>query len=131
MLNSKSFLVVHGLLPMLGLLLISIYISAADLDRSIADYFYSIQGNSWAWKETWIAAYFFGVHYQSRWRWPGLVIPLLVGVVLGVVQQIRGAHFISHDLWSLAVCWFFSLVVFMAFFSSSVKKGDVRGLVCQ
>lgn len=237
MLNSKSFLVVHGLLPMLGLLLISIYISAADLDRSIADYFYSIQGNSWAWKETWIAedffhkggrslsllmafalllvvimsrfsfwlsphktallylfvatagssllisllkstlalscpwefdryggdlayanvfeqlvlrngegcfpaghasagyawiaAYFFGVHYQSRWRWPGLVIPLLVGVALGVVQQIRGAHFISHDLWSLAVCWFFSLVVFMAFFSSSVKKGDVRGLVCQ
>lgn len=237
MLNFKSFMVVHGLLPMLGLLVISIYISAADLDRSIADYFYSIQGNSWAWKESWItedffhkggrslsillalallglviasgfsfwlsphkkpllylfvataggsllislfkstlavscpwefdryggdllyvnifeqlvlrngegcfpaghasagyawiSAYFFGVYYQSRWRWPGLVIPLLVGLVLGVVQQIRGAHFISHDIWSLAICWFFSLFLFIAFLSTSIKRSDAKELVCQ
>lgn len=237
MLNFKSFLVVHGLLPMLGLLVTSIYISAADLDRSVADYFYSIQGNSWAWKESWIAedffhkggrslsillalallgmviasrfsfwlsphkkpllyffvataggsllislfkstlavscpwefdryggdllyvnvfkqlvlrngegcfpaghasagyawisAYFFGVYYQSRWRWPGLIIPLLVGLVLGVVQQIRGAHFISHDIWSLAICWFFSLFMFIALLSTSIKGSDAKEWVCQ
>lgn len=237
MLNSKFFLIAHGFLPMLGLVLASVYISAVDLDRGIADYFYFIQGNSWIWKESWLAedffhkggrwlsilmalallvlvivsrfsfwlsshkkallylflatagssllisllkstlavscpwefdryggnllyvtvleqlvlrngegcfpaghasagyawisTYFFGVHYQSRWRWLGLAIPLLVGMVLGVVQQIRGAHFFSHDLWSLAICWFFSLAVFMAFFSCSVKKDDIKELVCR
>lgn len=237
MLNFKSFLVAHGLMPMLGLLLISILILAADLDRDVADYFYSIQGNSWAWKESWLAeeffhkggrslsillalsllvlvmasrfsfwlspykkpllylfvatagssllisllkstlavscpweferyggnilysnvfeqlvlrngegcfpaghasagyawisAYFVGVHYQSRWRWLGLVAPLLVGMVLGAVQQIRGAHFLSHDLWSLAICWFFSLASYTAFFSSSVNENDAKELVCQ
>lgn len=237
MLNPKSFLVAHGLFPMLGLLLISGLILAADLDRGVADYFYSIQGNSWAWKESWLAegifhkggrslsillallllvlviashfsfwlsphkkpllyllvatagssllisllksslavscpwefdryggdlpyanvfdqlvlrngegcfpaghasagyawisAYFLGVHYQSRWRWLGLAIPLLAGMVLGVVQQIRGAHFLSHDIWSLAICWFFSLLMFIAFFSASVKGRDAKELVCQ
>lgn len=225
------------MLPMLGLLLSSFYISSVDLDRGVADYFYSIQGYAWAWKDSWIAedffhkggrslsillallllvlviasrfsfwlslhkkpllyllvatlgssllisslkstlavscpwefdryggdllyanvfeqlvlrngegcfpaghasagyawisAYFFGVHYQSRWRWFGLVIPLLVGMVLGVVQQIRGAHFLSHDLWSLAICWFFSLLMFVAFFSASVRGTDVKELLCQ
>lgn len=237
MLNSKSFLVAHGLLPMLGLLFISVSISAGDLDRGVADYFYSIQGNSWAWKESWfaedffhkggrslsilmalallvlvvisrfnfwlashktqllylfvataggsllisllkstlaiscpwefdryggnllyanvfeqlvlrngegcfpaghassgyawISAYFLGVHYKFRWRWLGLAVPLTVGMVLGVVQQIRGAHFLSHDLWSLAICWFFSLISFMAFFRTSVKGSDAKELVCQ
>lgn len=27
------------------------------------------------------------------------------GLVLGVAQQLRGAHFMSHTLWSLWVCW--------------------------
>lgn len=27
------------------------------------------------------------------------------GLVLGVAQQWRGAHFMSHTLWSAAVCW--------------------------
>lgn len=235
--NSKSFLVVHGLLPMFGLIFVSIFISAVDLDRRFADYIYSMQGYSWAWKDSWIAesffhkggrslsilmaftllglvifsrfssllsphkksllylfvataggsfligllkptlaiscpwefdryggelpytsvieqlalrngdgcfpaghasagyawvsAYFFGMHYQFRVRWLGLVIPLFVGIVLGVAQQIRGAHFLSHDLWSLAICWFFSLAMFMAFFSAFVKGNDAKELVCQ
>jgi len=30
---------------------------------------------------------------------------LLAGTVFGLAQQLRGAHFISHDVASLAVCW--------------------------
>jgi membrane-associated PAP2 superfamily phosphatase len=36
-------------------------------------------------------------------RW--LVASLLGGLVMGLAQQWRGAHFMSHTLWSAAVCW--------------------------
>jgi membrane-associated PAP2 superfamily phosphatase len=67
----------------------------------------------------WIALYFLGVHYQSKWRWLALAVTLVVGIVLGGVQQLRGAHFISHDLWSLAICWFYSLALYVMFFKIS------------
>jgi membrane-associated PAP2 superfamily phosphatase len=30
---------------------------------------------------------------------------LVCGLLLGLAQQWRGAHFMSHTLWSAAVCW--------------------------
>jgi membrane-associated PAP2 superfamily phosphatase len=30
---------------------------------------------------------------------------LIAGVVLGVCQQLRGAHFLSHTLWTGWICW--------------------------
>ncbi len=39
-----------------------------------------------------------------RWWWwalPGL----LLGALFGWTQQVRGAHFLSHNLWSLAIAW--------------------------
>ena len=36
-------------------------------------------------------------------RW--LVAVLLLGAVAGVSQQLRGAHFLSHTLWTLWLCW--------------------------
>lgn len=36
-------------------------------------------------------------------RW--LAIAVLAGLVLGVVQQLRGAHFMSHTLWTGWICW--------------------------
>ena len=36
-------------------------------------------------------------------RW--LVGAMLVGLVLGLAQQIRGAHFMSHTLWTAWICW--------------------------
>jgi membrane-associated PAP2 superfamily phosphatase len=38
----------------------------------------------------------------ARW-W--LVVPLVAGILLGVSQQVRGAHFMSHTLWSGWICW--------------------------
>lgn len=45
-------------------------------------------------------------------RWLGA--SLLAGLVLGVGQQMRGAHFMSHTLWSGWVCWVVALLVDMA-----------------
>ena len=61
----------------------------------------------------WLALYFVGLHLNSRKRWLGLAIPLGVGIVFGISQQLRGAHFISHDLWTLGICWFFSLACYL------------------
>ena len=38
----------------------------------------------------------------ARW-WLGLT--LLAGAVLGWVQVMRGAHYLSHSLWTAWVCW--------------------------
>ena len=37
------------------------------------------------------------------WRW--LVAAVAAGLLLGVSQQWRGAHFMSHTLWSGWLCW--------------------------
>lgn len=34
-----------------------------------------------------------------------LAAALFAGLVLGVSQQLRGAHFMSHTLWSAWICW--------------------------
>jgi membrane-associated PAP2 superfamily phosphatase len=69
----------------------------------------------------WLSLYFAGLHYQSRWRWFGLAFALSAGALLGFVQQIRGAHFISHDLWTLAVCWFSNLTLYLIMFRANTK----------
>ncbi|RYF75094.1 MAG: phosphatase PAP2 family protein [Comamonadaceae bacterium] len=37
------------------------------------------------------------------WRW--LAISLLIGFALGLGQQVRGAHYMSHTLWTAWICW--------------------------
>ena len=54
----------------------------------------------------WIALYFVCRRHAPRWRWAALAAVLIVGTVFSVAQQLRGAHFISHDVWALAICWF-------------------------
>lgn len=60
----------------------------------------------------WVAFYFLGVHLRSCWRWVGLGFALSIGLIFGISQQLRGAHFISHDLWTIGICWFFSLLMY-------------------
>ena len=48
-------------------------------------------------------------HRAVVMRW--LFAVLLAGVVAGVVQTVRGAHYPSHSLWTLVICGGVSLVV--------------------
>ncbi len=43
--------------------------------------------------------------YRSRAFYLALLPGALLGLVFGVSQQLRGAHFISHDLSTIALCW--------------------------
>jgi membrane-associated PAP2 superfamily phosphatase len=38
-----------------------------------------------------------------------------LGLLFGFSQQLRGAHFLSHDLWTLAICWGTALGLFLWF----------------
>jgi membrane-associated PAP2 superfamily phosphatase len=42
----------------------------------------------------------------------GLALGLLTGLTFGLAQQARGAHFVSHDLWSAFLVWTVSLSVY-------------------
>jgi membrane-associated PAP2 superfamily phosphatase len=54
----------------------------------------------------WVALYFVCRRHAPRWRWMALGAAFAVGTTFGVAQQLRGAHFVSHDVWALAICWF-------------------------
>jgi len=60
----------------------------------------------------WVALYFFFLHARPRLRWWGLATGLLAGLVFGIAQQLRGAHFLSHDVWALMVCWLVALALY-------------------
>lgn len=64
----------------------------------------------------WVALYFFARVYFPRIRYWGLAVGLGLGLVFGVGQQLRGAHFISHDIWTLMICWYISLIGYLVFF---------------
>lgn len=42
----------------------------------------------------------------------GLVSGAVTGLMFGLAQQSRGAHFISHDLWSAIITWLVALTVY-------------------
>jgi len=67
---------------------------------------------------TMVAFYFFFLQIKPSWRFYGLGIGLACGLLFGITQQMRGAHFISHDLWTLAICWLNSLVWYLIFFKN-------------
>lgn len=74
----------------------------------------------------WIALYFFMLQVRPQWRWPALVIPLAIGAVFGITQQLRGAHFLSHDLWSLAISWLVAVLLYAWMFAPSPSPARIR-----
>ncbi|WP_457097612.1 phosphatase PAP2 family protein [Lysobacter sp. P5_B9] len=61
----------------------------------------------------WLSLYFFFLATRPQLRWLGFGIAIGFGLLFGFVQQLRGAHFLSHDLWALAVCWLVTLAVYV------------------
>lgn len=71
-----------------------------------------------------VTLYFFARAYALPrpllWLIPGLG----VGIVYGFAQQLRGAHFLSHDMVSLALCWFVGYGVFRLGFGPAKTPVD-------
>ncbi|MCA0395616.1 MAG: phosphatase PAP2 family protein [Proteobacteria bacterium] len=71
----------------------------------------------------WVALYFFFLAAAPRWRWLGLSTGLALGLVFGISQQLRGAHFLSHDLYTAAICWLIALGLYVAMLHSAQARG--------
>ena len=61
----------------------------------------------------WIALYFAlaAAGVSTRQRRLALLGALALGLLFGFTQQLRGAHLLSHDLWTLALCWWSALAL--------------------
>ncbi len=70
---------------------------------------------------TFISLYFFLMLVKPQYKNWGLYGGLLLGLIYGVAQQMRGAHFLSHDIFSLAVCWLASLSWFLIIFRKNLQ----------
>lgn len=63
----------------------------------------------------WVALYFYFAAVRPQWRGWGLAVGIFLGLLFGVSQQLRGAHFLSHDIWALGICWVSAVLMFLAF----------------
>lgn len=69
-----------------------------------------------------VATYFALAMVRPSRRFWGLGVGLGLGFIFGFAQQVRGAHFLSHDFFSLAVCWSAALVVFFLFYGKRITE---------
>lgn len=53
----------------------------------------------------WVALYYYFRVVSPRYRWYGLAFGLILGLSFDIAQQLRGAHFVSHGLWTLGIAW--------------------------
>lgn len=52
-----------------------------------------------------VGGYFVFRHRHPAWARAWLAAAAAGGLLLGLAQQLRGAHFMSHTLWTAALCW--------------------------
>ena len=66
--------------------------------------------------------YFVLLYYRSPYRFFCFVFAIFLGLVFGLGQQIRGAHFPSHDMFTLAICWYAAMAVYFLFYPSEWNR---------
>lgn len=66
----------------------------------------------------WFGLYFFARRYFPRWRHLAIAVALGLGLVFGTSQQLRGAHFLSHDIWTAWLTWTTAALLSPIFFNS-------------
>lgn len=73
-----------------------------------------------------LMAFYFAVRERHpRAAWCALVLAILVGAVFSYGQEARGAHFLSHDLWSAFIVWFVQLALYMGVFRARLWPAAV------
>ena len=74
-----------------------------------------------------VAIYFAGkVSGNRALERSGLLLTLVAGIGFSLVRIAQGAHFLSHNLWSAALCWGFAALVFRQSFSADAHPLRVR-----
>jgi membrane-associated PAP2 superfamily phosphatase len=71
---------------------------------------------------SWMALFFYFKVTGSQLKFKALGFVLCMGTVFGFAQQLRGAHFISHDLWSFLICLITCLLIYNFAYRKPPKK---------
>lgn len=61
----------------------------------------------------WLALFFFFAAVKPTWRCRALAMGIGLGLVFGIDQQLRGAHFLSHDVFTAMICWSIALGLYL------------------
>src|SRR5690606_20864867 len=75
----------------------------------------------------WFGFYYFAREYMPRWKWWALTAVCALGAVFGAGQQLRGAHFLSHDIWTLGLCWFIATGLYLLAFRRPCRSDRAAG----
>ena len=59
-----------------------------------------------------MSLYFVFRERSRQWALAGLACGIFAGLVFGLAQQARGAHLLSHDVWSAMLAWLIPLSVY-------------------
>jgi membrane-associated PAP2 superfamily phosphatase len=74
-----------------------------------------------------LMALYFVLHERHRgWAQAGLALGLCTGIAFGIAQQARGAHFLSHDVWSAFLVWLTLLSLYAFGFKQRLRHGASR-----
>jgi membrane-associated PAP2 superfamily phosphatase len=77
-----------------------------------------------------LMALYFALRERSRrLARAGLTAGILCGLLFGIAQQSRGAHFISHDAWSAFLVWVVAASVYVFGFRARLHAVGVAGFV--
>ena len=68
--------------------------------------------------------YFLLAFYKPKYRYHGLAFGLGLGVLFSITQELRGEHFLSHDLVSLVICWYCAWAVFHLMLHRELGEGE-------
>jgi len=63
-----------------------------------------------------VSLYFLLKEHKPEFRVYGLLVGLGLGFSFGFAQQVRGAHFFSHDLFSVSICWLAAFFVYIVYY---------------
>lgn len=63
----------------------------------------------------WLALFYYWRELKPKQARLGIYIGLGLGLTLGFVQQLRGAHFVSHDIATAAICWLVATSVYLRY----------------
>jgi membrane-associated PAP2 superfamily phosphatase len=74
----------------------------------------------------WFGLYYIAREYWPQWRFRVLGTVIAMGVIYGVGQQLRGAHFLSHDVWTVGICWLGATTLALRWFPDGKPKAMTR-----
>lgn len=70
-----------------------------------------------------LMAFFFAFkRTQPIFAYTSLIVSLILGFVMGWSQMMRGAHFLSHNLWSAWIVWLVLVALSVCYMPNKVKK---------